>query len=150
MIAVADERPVADPDGWVWAATGHWDAALESVQDARGCTRGQARARYAKDIGERITDVSVWLRHARALTRQDKWEWTCDEAGWEEDDPAGPDGATREMPSTPPESWEPDLWNEDMPAWEFCRPDADGAVPVWVCGPAGTRSPHKPATEAGS
>lgn len=138
------ERPPADPDAWIWAAAGHWDAAPESVQDARGRTRGKARARYAKDIGDRITDVSVWHRYARALDRQEQWEWHCDERGWLEDDPDGPDGAEREMPSTPPDDWKPDVWDEDMPCWQFCLADDEGAVPVWVCAPRGTKPPHKP------
>lgn len=135
------EQPPADPDAWVWAASGHLDAAYESVQDASDRTRAEARARYARDIGERFIDVSVWRRHARALDRQERWEWHCDQR---EDDPDGPDGAEREMPATPPDGWQPDPWDEDAPCWEFCLPDDDGAVPVWVCGPRGSRPPYQP------
>lgn len=144
-MSVIAARPPADPDSWCWAAGGHWEAALESVQPAHDRTRGQARARYANDVGERIVDVSVWLRHARALTVQDQWEWHCDERGWMEEDPDGPDGAEREMPDTPPEGWQPDPWDEDMPCWQICRPDDEGAVPVWICAPQGTRPPHRAA-----
>lgn len=147
IATVSYERPKADPESWIWAATGHWEAALESIQPAGGRTRGQAAARYASDVGERLVDVAVWKRYARALDRQELWEWHCDERGWYEDDPAGPDGAEREMPATPPDSWEPDPWNEDRPAWEFCRAGDEGAVPVWVCAPAGAAAPHRPAVQ---
>lgn len=141
-------RPPADPDSWCWSPNGHWEAALQSIQDGRRVlTRSDARHRYANDIGERYIDVCAWKRYARACDRQEKWEAYCDSLGWYEADPDGEDGDEREMSSEPPANWVPDIWNEDIPEWSFCHPDDEGAVPVWACAPKGSRPPHRPTSE---
>lgn len=145
----ADAQPAPDPGGWVWHPESWESAGLESVQDARDRTRGQAAMRFARDDGWLLrTEVAVWKRHARALTIQEQWEHYCDDRGWYEDDPDGEDGSEREMADTPSAGWRPDPWDEDMPVWRFCLADEEGAVPVWVCGLAGWSPPHNPARRA--
>lgn len=130
----ADSRPPADPDSWCWS----WDGALESVQDARKLTRGQAINRYCADTGDWFPAVRAWKRHARALTRLDNWIWWVEstEEAWDA------------HPDEPPADWKPDPWNEDMPVWELCRPDDEGAVPIWVCAPKDCKPPHRPKARA--
>lgn len=100
-------------DAWVWGNHGWENAAEQSVQPG-GITRAEARARYQNDTGEHWNDIGVWKRWARPLHLDEMWEYHQ-----EDDEP-------------PPEGWEP---HEGTPTWQFCAPDADGAVEVWICGP---------------
>jgi hypothetical protein len=129
------ERPPAEPEAWCWAITGHYDAACDSVQPAQDRSRGQAAARYADEIGERFIDVAVWRRYARAMTVDEQWDYYRNRL-----DVALPDEPR-------PEGWRPDPWDEDMPVWEFCHADDEGAVPVWICAPRGTSPPPTRATD---
>lgn len=65
-----------DPRDWIWSPTGDiWNAVEGSVQDARTKTREQARAAFQMECGEPWVEIRVWKRYARALDRQDMWEW---------------------------------------------------------------------------
>jgi hypothetical protein len=112
-----------------------WDeGSIESVQDARNRTRGQAIERYCRDIGERFIEIRAWKRYARGLTIVDNWIWwveSCTDEGW--------DGGYRDLP---PDGWEaPD--DEDMPAWEMCLPTDEGAIPIWILGQKGFDMPPR-------
>lgn len=125
-----------DVDSYCWHPDGWEDGTWGSIQDARKTTRGEARACYAREIGEDFRDVGVWRRRVRSLTRIEAWEdhgrdqW-AERFGGDED----------EGPDLPPDSWEPDP--EGDPAWEFVYKAHPEAIPVWVCGPPG-RPPHDP------
>lgn len=124
----------------VWDPDGDWEMAYEwSVRDARAVTRGEARRDSAWDIG--FCEARIWKRHIRVLLLGEQWEHHCDDEGWVEDDPDGPDGAEREMPDDPPEGWEP---HEGIPVWTFCHCTDPGAVPAWVVAKRGDRPPERP------
>lgn len=120
----------SDPEHWVWG----WDeGGIESVQDARGRTRGQAIKRYCWDTGDYFPDMRAWKRWGRGLTRIDNWIWwveSCTDEGWET------------HPEMPPDDWQaPD--DEDMPAWEMCLPTDEGAIPIWIVAPKGGKVPPR-------
>lgn len=124
----------------VWDPRGDWEMAYEwSVRDARVVTIGEARRDAAWDIG--FCEARVWKRHLRELLLWEQWEHHCEDEGWCEDDPDGPDGAEREMSSEPPEGWAP---HEGIPVWMFCHATDPGAVPVWVVGQKSDPPPQRP------
>lgn len=156
------DEPINDyVDSYCWHEDG-WESASEySVQDARTTTRGQAAARFAREDGGRITDVRVWKRYARPLTRQDVWSdygyerqldnledlFACPACGvarglaCDEEGSAEPCAArVALLPTEPPEDWEPDP--EGDPCWQFVHRDNPDAIPVWICAERGSRAPH--------
>lgn len=123
-----------------WAPDGDWQFAYDwSVRDARVITVGMAKRDAAWDIG--FTNARVWKRHLRGLLLWEQWEHHCEDEGWYEDDPDGPDGAEREMARYPPAGWEP---HEDIPVWMFCHATDPGAVPCLVVGEKGDAPPPRP------
>jgi hypothetical protein len=118
--------PCWHPEGWECAA--EW-----SMHDASRVSRGEARAAAAGDLG--WTGSRVWKRYIRVLDRDDHWEW------WVE---SRADGGWEEHPDTPPDDWEPDRFDESMPAWEFVHRSHPEAWPVWVVGEDTDAPPHKP------
>lgn len=117
-----DRRPPADPASWCL-----WEGAEQSVQDARICTRGQARANYCQETCADFTTVKVWKRDARALTLREQYQNHLDL--WSEYDQLFPAGSVSPPPAEPPSDWSP---QEDAPCWEFCQAGDEGAAPVWV------------------
>lgn len=109
-----DHRPLAEPADWCL-----WDGQEQGVQDARTCTRGQARANYCRATGEDFTTVKVWKRYGRALTLREQYH-RCQ---WRDH-------------NQPPADELPRNWflhvNEGVPCWESCQARDEGAVPVWV------------------
>lgn len=113
---------LAESDCWpCWHAKG-WEQAHEySMVDASdGTTRAEAKARSVGEIGS-WTEIGVWKRHVRFLTRQEAWERFAMNAPGAEDWPW----------SVVPDDWRP---TEDDMVWEFVhRLDSDGR-PYWVVG----------------
>ena len=112
-IAVPDCWPCWHPEGWEEAA--EW-----SMADAETHTRGEAHAAAAHDLG--WTEVRVWKRYVRFLTRQEVWFVSRGD-------------------SPVPDDWQPD---EYSPVWEFVPRTHPDARPYWVVGARGDEPPPSP------
>ncbi len=136
------QRKPSDPvndyiDSYAWAASGWEDAAEGTIREVEHATRGQAAAYFARELGESITNVRVWKRYVRPMTRQDSWDECGGREGWEERRELDFD----EGPAEPPSEWQPD---EYAAVWEFVHRSHPDAIAVWVCGSKGDPPPQNP------
>lgn len=132
-VRASDEPINPDVESYCWAADGWENAAWGSVQDARAKTRGKAAAFYASETGCAWTEVHVWKRYVRPLTRAEGWEYGFDR--WANCN----DVELEDAPDDPPPNWEPD---EYIPVWQFISRDHPEAIPVWICGTDAAPPPH--------
>lgn len=123
---------LAEPDYWpCWHACG-WELADEmSMQYAGdGRTRAEARTAAVANLGD-WTEIGVWKRHVRFLTRQEAWERSVMNTRGCEDWPL----------SVVPDDWRP---QEDDATWDFVHGSHPDARPYWVVGLLADGSPPNP------
>lgn len=125
-------------DWCCWAADGWENAACEgTVRDATTTTRGQAAAAVARETGEPLTNVRVWKRYIRPLSRQEIWDYYGRERWAYRHDLDLDD----EGPESPPDDWQPDEYD---PSWVFVHRSHPEALAAWIVGWKGDDPPENP------
>lgn len=117
-----------------------WDEGVEGeIRDASRCTRGQAIAAYASEVGCDFTEVRCVARYVLLHTRQDVWEGPgsdryADDLAHQHLVDHGVQlslkDAWKRTPERVPDGWEP---SDGMACWSVCRPDHPRAIKTWMC-----------------